>query len=105
VFGMLADKDVAGVIARLRERIDHWHVGPTPGARGMSAAEAAEALRTAGATSISEHASIDAAYAHALGHAQADARIVVFGSFTTVAAVMQARERQRTEEQQTGRRQ
>ncbi len=105
VFGMLADKDVAGVIARLRDRIDYWHVGPTPGARGMSAAQAADALRALGATSISEHASIEDAHAHALGRAQADARIVVFGSFTTVAAVLQARERQRTEEQQTGRRQ
>jgi dihydrofolate synthase/folylpolyglutamate synthase len=34
VFGMLRDKDVAGVIARLGARIDRWHVGPTPGARG-----------------------------------------------------------------------
>jgi len=92
VFGMLADKDVAGVIAGLRDRIDHWHVGPTTGARGMSAAQAASLLRAAGQSSISEHATLEAAYDHALGNADPDARILVFGSFITVAAVMQYRQ-------------
>lgn len=95
VFGMLADKDAAGVVAKVRDRVDHWHVGPTPGARGMSAAQAAAVLRAAGATSVSEHESLGAAYAHALECAQADARILVFGSFTTVAAVMRIREQDR----------
>jgi dihydrofolate synthase / folylpolyglutamate synthase len=92
VFGMLADKDAAGVIARLEGRIGHWHVGPTPGARGMSAAQAAALLRAAGIDAVSEHDSLAAAYAAALEAAEPDARIVVFGSFTTVAAVMRARE-------------
>ncbi|MCU0950189.1 MAG: bifunctional tetrahydrofolate synthase/dihydrofolate synthase [Burkholderiaceae bacterium] len=105
VFGMLADKDVAGVIARVKSRIDHWHVGPTPGARGLSAAQAATALRAAGVTAISEHDTLAAAYAHAAEQAQADARIVVFGSFTTVAAVMLATQRQRESQQDPGQRQ
>lgn len=92
VFGMLADKDVAGVIAALRGRIDHWHVGPTPGPRGLAAAQAAAALRAAGIDAVSEHPSLAAAHDAALAAAQADARIVVFGSFTTVAAVIRHRE-------------
>jgi len=100
VFGMLGDKDIAGVVARLKDRIDHWHVGPTPGARGLPARQMAEALRAAGAgqgadRSVAVHDTLAAAYETALGQAQSDDRIVVFGSFTTVAAVMQWRSGQR----------
>jgi dihydrofolate synthase/folylpolyglutamate synthase len=94
VFGMLADKDVAGVVAKLKGRIDHWHVGPTPGARGLSAGQTAQVLRDAGVASVHAHESIAAAYAHALGAVEPDARIVVFGSFTTVAAVIRQRDTQ-----------
>jgi dihydrofolate synthase/folylpolyglutamate synthase len=94
VFGMLADKDAAGVIGRLRDRIDHWHVGPTPGARGLGAAELSQKLRDAGASSVTAHARLEDAYGFALGRAEPDARIVVFGSFTTVAAVMRLRDAQ-----------
>ena len=92
VFGMLADKDATGVIRRVRDRIDHWHVGPTPGPRGMSAAHLASLLRAEGATSVAEHATLADAYRAALGAAQADARIIVFGSFSTVAEVMRQRQ-------------
>jgi dihydrofolate synthase/folylpolyglutamate synthase len=88
VFGMLADKDVAGVVAALRDRIDHWHVGPTPGPRGMTAETLAQRLRAAGAVAVSENESLAAAYGQALGAATADDRIVVFGSFLTVAAAI-----------------
>jgi dihydrofolate synthase/folylpolyglutamate synthase len=94
VFGMLADKDAAGVIARLRDRIDHWHVGPTPGPRGMDAATMAQRLQAAGARSVIAHPTLEEAYSQALGRAEPDARIVVFGSFTTVAAVMRLRQTQ-----------
>ena len=38
VFGILADKDVGGVIAAMKERVDRWHVATLPGPRGASAA-------------------------------------------------------------------
>jgi dihydrofolate synthase/folylpolyglutamate synthase len=100
VFGMLGDKDIAGVIARLGDRIDHWHVAPTPGARGVAAEHVAQLLRAAGAgqgkdRSITVHDTLQAAFAAAEGAAEADARILVFGSFTTVAAVMQVLEDRR----------
>ncbi len=94
VFGMLRDKDIAGVIARLRGRIDHWHVGPTPGERGISAADVAALVRAApgiGAGSICEHESIAAAYEHARESAGPDDRILAFGSFLTVAEVVRAK--------------
>lgn len=95
VFGMLRDKDVAGVITRLGERFDRWHVGPTPGARGADAAWLGALVREAPgastARSVAEHASLAQAYDAAVGEAGVDDRIVVFGSFTTVAEVMRAR--------------
>jgi dihydrofolate synthase/folylpolyglutamate synthase len=93
VFGMLADKDAAGVIRRVRDRIDHWHVGPTPGLRGMSAEQLAGLLRAEGVTSVAEYSSLDEAYLAAHGAVRADARIIVFGSFSTVAEVMRCRQR------------
>ncbi|MGH6622483.1 MAG: bifunctional tetrahydrofolate synthase/dihydrofolate synthase, partial [Burkholderiaceae bacterium] len=95
VFGMLRDKDIAGVIARLRGRVDHWHVGPTPGPRGTSAQELAALLREQGEgigadRSIREHESIAAAFRNARELAGPDDRILAFGSFLTVADVVRA---------------
>jgi dihydrofolate synthase/folylpolyglutamate synthase len=95
VFGMLRDKDIAAVAARLGDRIDHWHVGPTPGSRGASATELAALVRAASVgigpgQSITEHDSIADAYAAARGSATADDRILAFGSFLTVAESMRA---------------
>jgi len=95
VFGMLRDKDVAGVIARLGARIDRWHVGPTPGARGADSTWLATFVRNASGEasepSVQEYAELADAYNAALAEVEVDDRIVVFGSFTTVAEVMRAR--------------
>ncbi len=94
VFGMLRDKDIGAVVARLGDRVDHWYIGSTPGARGSAAADTAAIVRrVAGASiraSISEHDSVAEAYAHARERAGADDRILAFGSFLTVADVMRA---------------
>lgn len=91
VFSMLRDKDVAGVIARVGTRIDHWHVAPTPGPRGSDAAFIAALLRETGTeAAISEYPDLAAAYDGARDCAGADDRILAFGSFLTVAEVMRA---------------
>jgi dihydrofolate synthase/folylpolyglutamate synthase len=93
VFGMLKDKDVSGVIARVGTRVDRWHVGPTPGGRGAESTWLAARIRESGIEErdIVEHATLEDAYAAARGEVDVDDRIVVFGSFTTVAEVMRAR--------------
>ncbi|MFI4925561.1 MAG: bifunctional tetrahydrofolate synthase/dihydrofolate synthase, partial [Burkholderiales bacterium] len=48
VFAMLADKDVDGVVAALRDRVDAWYVAPLPGPRGASGEALAAALGRAG---------------------------------------------------------
>jgi dihydrofolate synthase/folylpolyglutamate synthase len=92
VFGMLRDKDIGGVIARLGDRIDHWHVAPTPGPRGCDAAGIASRVRasTGPKCSVSEYPDLASAYAGARDRAGADDRILAFGSFLTVAEVMRA---------------
>jgi dihydrofolate synthase/folylpolyglutamate synthase len=48
VFGMLADKDVDGVIGALRERVTHWLPCALEGVRAAGAAALADRLRAAG---------------------------------------------------------
>ncbi len=90
VFAALTDKDVAGVVARVATRINHWHLAPTSGARGLTAEALAQRVRAAApAAAIDLHAGVTAAFAAARAAAGTDDRILVFGSFVTVAAVMQ----------------
>ena len=94
VFSMLADKDVRGVVAAMRQRVDHWFVAPLTASRGASAEQLAGALAAAaGSAAVVHCASVAEAYAQACETAMEDDRIVAFGSFYTVAAVMQARDR------------
>lgn len=92
VIGMLADKDVAGVVRLLRDRVDHWLVASLPGPRGLGAEKLAAILREVGvAGDVAEYVSPGSAYEVAVGRAAEGDRIVVFGSFLTVAEVMAAR--------------
>ncbi len=102
VFGMLGDKDVAGSVAHLRERVDHWLCVDLPGPRGVRAQDLAHRLREAGirpGQGIDAERSIECfgtpseALAAAKERAGENDRIVVFGSFLTVADVLASRER------------
>jgi len=93
VFGMLADKDVEGVAAQMNARVDHWLPCSLPGPRGLEAGALVERLRAAGVKEggIAEGFSKPAdAFAHARECASANDRIIVFGSFLTVADVLTA---------------
>ncbi|RZS81280.1 bifunctional tetrahydrofolate synthase/dihydrofolate synthase [Pigmentiphaga kullae] len=93
VFGMLNDKDVDGVIAKLGDRVDHWYCAGLPGPRGLSGEELAARLRARGVKEDKDssiHACADpaAAYAAARESMGEGDRILVFGSFLTVAGVL-----------------
>ncbi len=92
VFGMLADKDIPGVIAAMRSRIDGWHVATLPGPRGARSADICLLLARAGVASSAIRAFDDVGTAlraakERVGEAD---RIAVFGSFLTVAAALAA---------------
>lgn len=91
VLGMLGDKDVDGVIALMRERVDHWLLASLPGPRGLKAEELAVRLRAAGVEAdIRCFDSPADAFAAARKSAAEGDRIVAFGSFLTVADVLAA---------------
>lgn len=88
VFGMLADKDIEGVVRALRPQVDRWFVAPLPGPRGASAdriVSALDAQQVLDAVHVCTH--IPDALARARAAARPDDRIVVVGSFLTVDAV------------------
>jgi dihydrofolate synthase/folylpolyglutamate synthase len=95
VFGMLADKDIAGVVAAIAPRIDSWYVATLPGPRGAGAATLQAVLARAGIAPAAIHAYDDVATAleAARGNADEADRIIVFGSFLTVAAALVAEQR------------
>jgi dihydrofolate synthase/folylpolyglutamate synthase len=90
VFGMLADKDVTGVIERIKGRIDRWLVAGLPGPRGMASSALARILADQGMCAEACFDSPADAYRAARERAGEDDRIVAFGSFLTVAGVLHA---------------
>jgi dihydrofolate synthase / folylpolyglutamate synthase len=91
VFGMMRDKDIAGVVAALRQRIDHWLPVTLDSPRAATAGELAAILVEMGVSGpLSTFASAATAFAEARGRAGEDDRILVFGSFLTVADVLRA---------------
>ncbi|THF62487.1 bifunctional tetrahydrofolate synthase/dihydrofolate synthase [Pseudothauera rhizosphaerae] len=91
VLGMLADKDVEGVLALMRERVEHWLLATLPGPRGLPAEELALRLRAAGIEGdVRCFAAPREAFAAARKSAAEGDRIVAFGSFLTVADVLAA---------------
>ncbi len=99
VFGSMRDKDIDGVIACMKDRIDHWCVTDLSLLRAASAMEIAENLRAAGigmqhdgspGRTVQTFSSPMEALANALSRAGENDRITVFGSFWTVAGVIEA---------------
>jgi dihydrofolate synthase/folylpolyglutamate synthase len=89
VVGMLADKDAANVIAALSGEIDAWWACMPASPRARDAAEMAAILRShAGGVSVTVQPDVNMALAEARSAAHEGDRILVFGSFYTVAAVL-----------------
>ena len=95
VFGIMSDKDIDAVIAPLIPRVDRWEVATLPPPRGSSAEALRQRLQDAGVApgAVREHVDPAAAYRAAREDAAEADRIIVFGSFLTVAAVLAAKKR------------
>ena len=101
VFGAMADKDIEGVIKPLLGIVDFWFCTDLPTPRAASAKLLASKLEAMGvAVKNGEDGGIEcfsepaAAYQKAMSKAGEGDRIVVFGSFYTVAGVMAYRNNQ-----------
>jgi dihydrofolate synthase/folylpolyglutamate synthase len=92
VFAMLKDKDIAGVVQALDAQIDVWLVAGIDAPRGATATELAQVLKNSGVCGeVVVCNSIAESLHEASKRASENDRIAAFGSFYTVAEVMQVR--------------
>ena len=82
VLAMLADKDPAGVVQALADRVDHWLLAGLDGPRAMTAAQLQARLPAGLDTECCDD--VEAALARAGSLAGKGDRVVVLGSFHTV---------------------
>lgn len=88
VLGMLEDKETAGFVAALNDRVAAWYVGGIAAPRGLSGTALAQRLQALGITPTVVAVDVGAAYGSALAAARPGDRIVVCGSFFSVAALL-----------------
>lgn len=101
VFGLLADKDLEGVIKPLQQQVQAWAVAPLDTARSRPVAELQAALTNLGAV-VQSYASVAAALEGQCAQATADDEILLFGSFFCVGEALQWLDRQATEDGANG---
>ena len=89
VFAVLADKDVDGIINAIKGHIDEWFISYLPSERPLHYNELREIIKKNCTDCIVHtHPCVSEAYSAARRKADDAARIVVFGSFLTVAEVL-----------------
>ncbi len=90
VFAALADKDVEGIVSALEDAVSQWFLAglESVAGRGQSVDEFAARLANTAAAAGSRHASVSVALHAAQAQAEAGDRILVFGSFHTVAEAL-----------------
>lgn len=90
VFAMLADKDMQGVVSALQYEIDVWYVASINHARGAQAVDLAEVIvGVSPGAEVKMFDDANNAYQQACIDMHENDKIVVFGSFFTVASVLQ----------------
>jgi dihydrofolate synthase/folylpolyglutamate synthase len=97
VFGLLADKDLDGVVGELSGSVQHWAVAPLDSARARPVADLQVALQNLGA-SVTSYASVADALEGQCALATAEDEILLFGSFYCVAEALEWLARRSTEE-------
>lgn len=96
VAGMLKDKDMTGVMHTMAPEVTRWFIAPLWGPRGASAEELKKCMLAAGISEdvIADYTDVAAALAAAIAQAkkqpQGTVRIIIFGSFLTVSAALEA---------------
>ena len=90
VFAALADKPLEEIAQILLDRVDQWFVAGLEGERGAQGGDLlARILNIHTGTTASSHDDPVSAYRAALREANSADRIVIFGSFVTVGAIME----------------
>lgn len=101
VFGLLADKDLEGVVAHLVPVIGDWAVAPLPTSRSLPAEQLQLVLQNLSAQ-VTSYQSVVSALEAQCAHATADDEILLFGSFYCVAEALEWLARRTDEEAANG---
>ncbi len=88
VVAMMADKDISGALRPLLEVVDEWHITAIDMARSATVAQMQQQLQALGVTAIHTEPSVATALEKLRQVVQPHDRIVIFGSFYTVAEAM-----------------
>ncbi len=91
LFSALADKDVVELVLPLIGLVDRWYIGEVSAERAASLDQLEQAVVSAGVdlSSIEGHADLSEAITKAMADVGTHDRLIVFGSFYTVAEAMQ----------------
>ena len=88
VASVLEDKDWSAMVSQLKSKIDYWHIAELTGiSRAAKGQSLVKLLYNAGVEGILNE-SIEQAFKSAISRAGKTGKVVVFGSFHTVAAVL-----------------
>jgi dihydrofolate synthase / folylpolyglutamate synthase len=90
VFAAMRDKDLVGVLQPFVALTERWFVTQGSADRGASGSELAALLERFGAAEVATLSNVEAACAAARAAAQPGDRVLVFGSFVTVGAAIEA---------------
>ena len=93
VFGAMSDKDIDGVLKPMIDLVDYWYCTDLPTPRAASAKDLAKRIQAMGKEAL-VFSEPGKAFQSALDKAGEGDRIMVFGSFYTVAGVMAYRNNQ-----------
>lgn len=89
VFAMLADKDIQAVVQILKQKMDVWYVAEINHPRAAKLSQLLDSLALVSAnTAVHAYPTIEAALLQAYKTMTKNDKIVVFGSFFTVAATL-----------------
>jgi len=89
VFSMLRDKDILGTVEKMKEVVDSWYIASLDTERAAGLEKIENALVDAGVKEIQVFSDMVTAFEAAKQDSVAGDRVVVFGSFYTVAAVLE----------------
>jgi len=91
VLAMLGDKDIGGVVDAMRSRVDRWYVSAPQAERAAPASRVEQILAERGLGQATRaFATVASALEAARREAGPNDRIIVFGSFYTVAEALRS---------------
>ena len=88
IVAMMADKDIDAIVAALAPEIDEWCVTSIDIPRAAPVQLLVDSLERVGATELTVRSSVEASLEHVMASVKEHDRVIVFGSFYTVAEVL-----------------